>query len=233
MAIGWALFPVLLAAAAVAGIALGWFSGWASASWDEPVSWLYLLGLSPALWVACTAGVGMTTNSWTFAALFGMTCTLTGRISEYVTTRYLTDGAAWFDVSSLAVEIPLALIAGALFGVAGSAWRHDEGIIQAIGGASIAGVLLWNGWTHVQHDLMSFDLVTERFGWSLIVAAVIVIALSGAVSNILMTIAGAALVAYGLRTLLPENVFLTSPVLSNLYTQIRDLVFRFRDVVPR
>jgi hypothetical protein len=233
MAIGWALFPILLAISAIAGIALGWFSGWASASWDQPVTWLYLLGLSPALWVACTAGVGMTTNSWTFAALFGMTCTVTGRVSEYVTTNYLTEGADWFNWSKLAAEVPLALIAGAVFGVAGSAWRHDEGIIRAIGGALIAGVLLWNGWTHIQHDLMSFDLVTERFGWSLVAAAIIVVALSGAVSNVILTAGGTSIIALGLRALLPDNLYLTGPVLSDIYRQFLDVTNAFLDLFPR
>ncbi len=233
MAMGWALFPLLLAASAVAGIALGWFSGWASASWDQPITWLYLLGMSPALWVACTAGVGMTTNSWTFATLFGMTCTVSGRISEYITTTYLTEGGNWLDWTSLAAEIPFALIAGAVFGVAGSAWRHDEGIVRAIGGALIAGVLLWNGWTHVQHDLMSFDLVTERFGWSLIAAAVIVIALSGAAGNIVLTAAGAGIVAYGIHVVVPDNTFLTGPVLSDLYRQFLDVTNVIRDLFPR
>ena len=233
MAIGWALFPVLLGVSAIVGITLGWFSGWASSAWDQPVTWLYLLGLSPALWVACTAGAGMTTNSWTFAAMFGMTCTVTGRISEYITTNYLTEGANWLNWSKLAAEIPLALIAGAVFGVAGSAWRHDDGIVRAIGGALIAGVLLWNGWTHIQHDLMSFDLVTERFGWSLVAAALIVVVLSGTLTNIILTAALAGVIGYVIQVMLPENTFLTGPVLSELFRQFLDVTNAIVDRFPR
>ena len=223
MVTGWVLFPILLALSAIVGAGLGWFSGWASTAWDDPVPWLYLLGLSPALWVLCTAGVGMTTNSWIFAALFGMTCTFVGRISAYVTTTYLVEDRRWLDWTMLTVELPLAVLAGAILGWAGSAWRHDEGIIRAVGGALIAGVLLWNGWVHLADDVTALELVTVRVGWSLVAAAAFVTILTGSLRNFVVAAAGAGAVMFFLRSQLPSNAFFTGPVLSDLATRIRDL----------
>lgn len=225
----WMLVPFQLAVAIGTGVALGWFSGWVSAGTLDRTSFLYLLGVSPALWVACIAALGATTRSWTFAVVFGMACALTARGVDHLAARFYLDTMVT-DRSTLVAEVPFAVVAGAMFGWAGSVWRHDEGLIRATGTSLVAGVLVWDGWNFVQSDSLNGQ-PADLYGWALIGSAVLVVAFTRQPGTIAVATLGTLAIAWGLDRAFDSHVEFVRPLARDLLDYLRDMVRNIQDIL--
>lgn len=194
----WMMLPIMLLLVGVAGTSIGLFDAWAAAQWIDGESWPTAIGTSTAIWVMLPVISGLVTNSWSIAAMLGAFAMFAAQIAMPVGERMFHEDYVWISWSELLMDIPLALLAGAVLGWAGSAWRHDEGIVRAVAASAIAGSLVWTAWD-VLAESWSREGYANQVAWFTLALAAIVVLLCRSLPEMLLASLGTAAVASGLR----------------------------------
>lgn len=221
----WMMLPIMLVLVGVAGTSIGLFDAWAAAQWIEGENWPTAIGTSTAIWILLPVIAGLVTNSWSIAATLGAFAMFAGQVAEPVGERIFHDDYVWISWSGLLTDIPLALLAGAILGWAGSAWRHDEGIVRAMAASVIAGALTWTAWD-VLADTWSREGYANQIAWFTLGLAAIVVVLCRSIPEILLSIAGTTVVTAGLLFGLDvqNESWRAQEIVSELIDRLRDLV---------
>lgn len=223
----WMMLPVMLVLVGITGTGIGLFAAWADIRWLESPTWPTAIGTSAAIWVLLPAIAGMVTNSWTIAAMLGAFSLLAARLAEPVGARVFNDDYVWIAWSDLLVNVPLAVLAGAALGWAGSAWRHDEGAVRALAAALIAGSLGSTAWD-VLADSWSRNGLTNQVAWLTLALAALVVLLCRSIPTMLLAMIGTLLFGAALEFALGHQASDLTSFFNDLYYQISDLSSRLR-----